>query len=469
MENRHTLFQTRHLIRLLPLLLALIAVILISLIGWLVGLLFLLMISIYLIIRLNPEVIFPFSIIMLSIGAQLPAEIGQLVSMTFSFIILIYWGFWRISTGFKLMPLDRTLTTFILFTIIWLIMSSLLSSHFTLGIYVTFRQIIFFLMIYIIYDWLRTKTQIRMMFNSFAIMGVILSMFILFGFAQAGFEVISIDQFIVPIRYTFFNINPNALGTNLLYSVPVVAAMLIYNLVDLKKPILILMFSITLGALFLTFSRASWLGVAVSLILILFTTKYGRWFLGVSFIISFLIGVVSEDLRNLLEILLRFEHGLSHRDILWKAAWEMFSENPVFGTGPWTYRFYMFSLSRVIPGSWSADVILGLKSAHNLYLTKAAEMGIGGIITSLGIYLIFAHRLIATFKTTSDPYFRGILFAFSAILAGSFARSMFEVSGFLFLWTTLIMVTRIGQINKGHNDSFSQVPPLPSLNNRVNS
>ena len=172
-------------------------------------------------------------------------------------------------------------------------MSSLLSSHFALGIYVTFRQIIFFLMIYIIYDWLRTKTQIRMMFNSFAIMGVILSMFILFGFAQAGFEVISIDQFIVPIRYTFFNINPNALGTNLLYSVPVVAAMLIYNLVDLKKPILILMFSITLGALFLTFSRASWLGVAVSLILILFTTKYGRWFLGFSFIISFLILFVS--------------------------------------------------------------------------------------------------------------------------------------------------------------------------------
>jgi len=164
---------------------------------------------------------------------------------------------------------------------------------------------------------------------------------------------------------------------------------------------------------------------------------------------------MSEDIRNLLEILLRFEHGLSHRDILWKAAWEMFSENPIFGAGPWTYRHYMFSLSRVIPGSWSADVIFGVTSAHNLYLTKAAEMGIGGIITSLGIYLIFTHRLFVALKTTIDPYLRGILFTIGAILAGSFARSMFEVSGFLFLWTTLIMVTRIGIISTGTHYSFN--------------
>jgi len=455
MENRYTLYKTRHLIRVLPLLIALLAVIGISLLGWLVGLSFILLISIYFLIRLNPEVIFPISIIMLSISSQLPVEFSQPISTFFSVLLFVYWIFWRNSTGFNLKPFDRTLTIFILFSLIWLVMSSLLSSHFTLGMYVTFRQIIFFLLTYVIYDWMRSETQIRMMFNSFAIMGVLLSAFTLIGFAQMGFVILSIDRFIEPIRYTFFNINPNALGTNLLYSIPIIAAMIFYNLVDMKKPILILLLLMTLGALFLTFSRASWLSTFVSFIIIFSTTKFGRWFLGFSFITSFLIFLMSEDIRNLLEILLRFEHGLSHRDILWKAAWEMFSENPIFGAGPWTYRHYMFSLSRVIPGSWSADVIFGVTSAHNLYLTKAAEMGIGGIITSLGIYLIFTHRLFVALKTTIDPYLRGILFTIGAILAGSFARSMFEVSGFLFLWTTLIMVTRIGIISTGTHYSFN--------------
>ena len=180
----------------------------------------------------------------------------------------------------------------------------------------------------------------------------------------------------------------------------------------------------------------------------------------------------SEMIQEMLLILLRIESGLSSRDVMWKAAWDIFKDHPIIGTGPWTFREYAFSYTRVEPGSWISDIVSFSKgSAHNFYLHSAAELGFGGFLMSTGIFILYFRKFHLIKKLTQSS-FNYLLYPCGAIVAGVIGRSFFQANGIitsgwlsmdLYFWVIFSITLSIGKFGtaKLHEKSFP-----PALDNQ---
>ena len=88
---------------------------------------------------------------------------------------------------------------------------------------------------------------------------------------------------------------------------------------------------------------------------------------------------VSDFIRSSTSIGLRFE--------LWRAAWEVFLENPVLGAGPGNYRSSMQKIALGSSGRFHQDIEIH-KNPHSLYLKALAERGISGLVSTLLILVL---------------------------------------------------------------------------------
>jgi len=209
-------------------------------------------------------------------------------------------------------------------------------------------------------------------------------------------------------------------------------------------------------ALFLTFSRAEWISVAISTTILLLTTKLGRRIVILSIFLSASIILFSSTVQDILMVIFRIEGGLTQRDVLWKAAWKIFRDNPILGTGPWTFKEYVFSYARVIPGTWTSDVVIFSKGgAHNFYLNYAAQLGVGGIVVAIGVIVLYFYKFKKALKISKRADYRYILYPCGAIIAGTFGRSFFQSNGImtsgwlsmdLYFWVIFIITLRMSEI-----------------------
>ena len=83
---------------------------------------------------------------------------------------------------------------------------------------------------------------------------------------------------------------------------------------------------------------------------------------------------VSDPIRSSTSIGLRFE--------LWRAAWEVFRENPVIGVGPGNYRSSMQGMGLGSTGRFHQEIEIH-KNPHSLYFKALEERGVMGIISTL--------------------------------------------------------------------------------------
>lgn len=99
-----------------------------------------------------------------------------------------------------------------------------------------------------------------------------------------------------------------------------------------------------------------------------------------------------------------------HRTIMWKIAWDGFKERPILGWGPENYLFVFdrhFNTSYFKPaegfGAW-------FDRAHSVYFDYLAETGILGLLSFLGIWIVFYWQL---FKSQKEklPITNALLFA----------------------------------------------------------
>jgi O-antigen ligase len=102
------------------------------------------------------------------------------------------------------------------------------------------------------------------------------------------------------------------------------------------------------------------------------------------------------------EINSAFSEGASEgtgndRWVLWGAAWQVFLENPIFGTGP--NNWGIFASSHFAPGELARRYgdnpgTLYNRSLHNLYMQTLAELGITGAAALVWILVDFWKRNI---------------------------------------------------------------------------
>ena len=181
--------------------------------------------------------------------------------------------------------------------------------------------------------------------------------------------------------------NANSLALSIGYTLPLLFAYVLFK----KNARIKYHVYICLSGLFLIWllcnSRSSYVYLfCATLFLIAFHRNRIKYFTA---ILVLLLGfVLLLNFMPLIQDFLRLESGLSLRDMLWKTSIRIIKEHFFWGAGPYSFeglKFYYMgpSEARSIIGSSVGG------NVHNLYLTKAAELGVFALLVLLLHFKIF--------------------------------------------------------------------------------
>jgi|LSQX01.2.fsa_nt_gb putative inorganic carbon (HCO3(-)) transporter len=203
-----------------------------------------------------------------------------------------------------------------------------------------------------------------------------------------------------------------AYGAVLAFFVCIVGGLFfIPHLTKKQKTASAILFPILLVGLYLSFSRAAWLSVIISmgvwvLLLLKIKMKSVLIFIGTVVVLFFTFQstILHQLNKNEQESSNNFlEHFQSITNISsdasnverinrWTSAWRMFKEKPVFGYGPGTYQFkyapFQRSKFRTIITTNSGDG----GNAHSEYLGPLAETGLVGMLSVMLIVFLCIYK-----------------------------------------------------------------------------
>ena len=177
------------------------------------------------------------------------------------------------------------------------------------------------------------------------------------------------------------------------------------------------------AALVATLSRSGWLGITVAVLTLAILIPQRRRQIAVIggcvigvLLIGGLAGPIADRLGN--------HAGSSPVDTflarvpIWGAAISMFIAHPIFGVGLDNFQNFI--------DSYNPD--LGVNQAHNLFLNMAAERGLLGFLTFVGLTVMILKSLVTAFWSASGFLYRLVVAGVIGSFLGFFAHSQFDVS-----------------------------------------
>jgi len=177
---------------------------------------------------------------------------------------------------------------------------------------------------------------------------------------------------------------------------------------------------ILLGAIILSYSRAAWISVAISfLVMLIILLRLKLWMLlsGTGILIGlFMIyqqQIIMKLEKNKQDSSAHFvEHVQSISNISsdasnlerinrWQSAFRMFHERPFWGWGPGTYQFlyapFQYSQEKTIISTNAGDK----GNAHSEYIGPLAESGVIGMLSFLAIVITVLYTGIRVFRNAA--------------------------------------------------------------------
>ncbi|MCP4582520.1 MAG: O-antigen ligase family protein [candidate division Zixibacteria bacterium] len=224
-------------------------------------------------------------------------------------------------------------------------------------------------------------------------------------------------------------INPNTIAMMIGNSLPLLLAYLMLGKNKKYNLIAILLFIFLAGIWLLWNSRSTYVFFFVAfLVLLAYHPKRLKYFsiLITAMACIVLIVYISPALQGFL----RLESGLSYRDQLWGAAIDIFKRNPAFGAGPTSYGEMKFGLMEPGMARSAMGTIVSGAAAHNLLVTKAAELGIGAVLIILTFWSLVIYYFFRNIKIMKGTKFYFLYIGCFASFMGLIVRSFFELGGF---------------------------------------
>lgn len=276
------------------------------------------------------------------------------------------------------------------------------------------------LIIYIVIVKYVSKENIEEIFRLMNIMGIFICMY---GIYQYFTGHLNIDK-----SWTDENAYGNLLRIySTLRNPNIFAAYLTFNICFAmayalkKKRNILITANIILASicLILTFSRGGFYSLIGALLLIglLFKEKKALYYIMLMVIANygwnFMQGSYRGDLSKLI-----VDSSSMYRLEIWKAAWELFKENIVFGVGPG-------SITRLL--SYSTDKLSGnIMHAHNIPLHVMAEIGLFGLTAFAALFLSELKRLTLFWRKHRDAEYSFIAIGFVAVCAAMLIHGMVD-------------------------------------------
>jgi putative inorganic carbon (hco3(-)) transporter len=206
---------------------------------------------------------------------------------------------------------------------------------------------------------------------------------------------------------------------------------------------------IVVTALVLSYTRAAWLSVMLSLgilLLVLFKIKFRYLLLVGLLVMLYLAGerteIIQEMRRNRQESSASlFEHIQSVSNITtdesnlerlnrWNSAFRMFKERPVFGWGPGTYMFKYAPFQLAVDKTPISTDFGNLGNAHSEYIGPLAESGLLGSISFILIGILSLVTGFRVYRKIADKQLKtivlGMILALITYLAHGFLNNFLD-------------------------------------------
>lgn len=381
-----------------------------------------------------------------------------------SLLLLMYFFITEFGLDFKNYPkVPRIVLYFIGFTIITLLISSFFSIDILISLISLLRILVFFLFCYLLYSQIKDfRTIIYLIFPLFLAL-IIIGGTMLYEFFQKGSSFFVSEGTL--LRLAGIYENPNYVGLLIAITLPITLAYLMIQRYSNTFYLIItlLTFIIQLSLLFLADSRASFLSVTISSIVIyIYSPNRTKILFGTFIVIAFLAILFLTDTSFLIDLFLRPERT-GTRDLLWQSGIEVIKNNFLVGTGAGTFEkiFYTNASSTIIDLIQSSASKGGTPHPHNLFLYFWAENGILGVLNICFFFYTFFYLItkvknrITEIKNDTYPIVISIL----SILAGILVRSFFEITGVITygfitrdlpFWIILIILIDLYQNSEKH-------------------
>jgi len=235
------------------------------------------------------------------------------------------------------------------------------------------------------------------------------------------------------VMYPFYN-DHTAYGVILALFVPVILGMSLDKAVSGRQRIFAaIALAILLVALFLSYSRAAWVGVGFAVgILVLVKLRISFKWIVISTIalvvifFTFKFEILDKLEKNKQDASANFiEHIQSISNISsdasnlerinrWQAALRMFSERPLVGWGPGTYQFEYAPFQRAKEKTIISTNLGDMGNAHSEYIGPLAESGVPGLLSVLFILITVIYTGLNVHQKAKNSQTR--LLALSATL-----------------------------------------------------
>jgi putative inorganic carbon (HCO3(-)) transporter len=200
------------------------------------------------------------------------------------------------------------------------------------------------------------------------------------------------------------------------------------NLTVTTKIIVGVLMTILTLAIILSYTRAAWVSLAGVLVVFIVMIARVRWWIVVMVIISGIsVGLTfqdqimmkleknrqdsSDDLAEHVSSISNVATDASNLERInrWSAALRMFEEQPVFGFGPGTYKFYYAPFQHSSQLTVISTNFGNLGNAHSEYFGPLAEMGVLGLLTLLIVIGVAIYKFIIVYYQIQNFEMRLIL------------------------------------------------------------
>jgi len=211
--------------------------------------------------------------------------------------------------------------------------------------------------------------------------------------------------------------NPNVFGEYLLITIPVTFAALVKTTNKNRKFMYFMSFALQLVCMVLTYSRGCWIGIMLSMGLMLFMN--GKKILSVCVLGIGLLPFIVPDaiIERLLSIGNTADSSTSYRVYIWQGTINMLKDFWVTGIGIGEQAF------RSVYPIYSLNTIIAPHS-HNLYLHVICEMGIVGVIAFVGIIINFFRNSASI--SLKDKDLKPLMTALICAMLGYLVQGMFD-------------------------------------------
>ncbi len=215
--------------------------------------------------------------------------------------------------------------------------------------------------------------------------------------------------------------NPNVLGEYLLLALFPCLAFVFHSDKWYTKGIYGLLFVIMAVCLVLTQSRGCWIGFMLGMAVYV-TFIQGRLWGLLPLALAFAPMLLPDSIIARFSSIGNLEDtSSSYRMYIWLGTIEMLKDFWLFGVGQGQkafnaiYPFYSYSA-------------ITAPHAHNLYLQIFAECGIAGVVTFLGICVMWFKKIVTTFRRSvgKSPVFKGLSVAIGGGMLAYLAQGMFD-------------------------------------------